>query len=164
MAMTEDEMVRWHHWVNGHGFEQTLGNREGQGNLASCSPWGRKESDMTEQLHFHFLYIQTSFCPFSSFSSVSPTFFLSCQSFCPFKVKVLFFYQVFSFLLMAAIYVLMNSSFISCNLTSVLDSRFNNPLPLLYYFLNIYPDTNCSYHFYCYHSYSWHHHLFSRVV
>ena len=73
------------------------------------------------------LYIQTSFHPFSSFSSVSPTFFLSCQSFCPFKVKVLFFHQFFSFLLMTAIYVLMNSSFTSCNHTSVLDSRFNNP-------------------------------------
>lgn len=68
-------------------------------------------------------YIQTSFHPFSSFSSVSPTFFLSC----PFKVKVLFFHQFFSFLLMTAMYVLMNSSFTSCNHTSVLDSRFNNP-------------------------------------
>ena len=49
--MTEDEMVGRHHWFNGHGFEQTLGNDEGQGSLACCSPWGHKESDMTEQLN-----------------------------------------------------------------------------------------------------------------
>ena len=37
---TEDEMVGWHHWLNGREFEQTLGDGEGQGNLACCSPWG----------------------------------------------------------------------------------------------------------------------------
>ena len=49
--MTKDEMVGWHHRVNGHEFEQALGDREGQGSLASCSPWGhRVEQDwMTEQ-------------------------------------------------------------------------------------------------------------------
>ena len=39
---TEDEMVGWHHWLNGHEFEQTLGDGEGQGSLACCSPWGRR--------------------------------------------------------------------------------------------------------------------------
>ena len=48
--MTEDEMVGWHHPVNGREFEQSLGNGEGQGSLACCSTWGCKESDMTEQL------------------------------------------------------------------------------------------------------------------
>ena len=48
--MTEDEMVGWHHPVNGHEFEQTPGD-EGQGSLASCSPWGHTELDMTEQLN-----------------------------------------------------------------------------------------------------------------
>ena len=43
-------MVGWHHRFNGHEFEQTLGDSEGQGSLACCSPWGHKESDMTEQL------------------------------------------------------------------------------------------------------------------
>ena len=43
-------MVGWHHQINEHEFEQTLGNVEGQGNLACCSPSGCKESDMTEQL------------------------------------------------------------------------------------------------------------------
>ena len=49
--MTEDEMVGWHHQLNGHEFEQTLGDGEGQGSLACCSPWGRKESGTTEQLN-----------------------------------------------------------------------------------------------------------------
>ena len=41
---TEDEMVGWHHWLNGHEFEQHWGDSEGQGRLACCSPWGCKES------------------------------------------------------------------------------------------------------------------------
>ena len=41
------QRTRWHHWLNGHEFEQDLGNSERQGSLACCSPWGRKESDMT---------------------------------------------------------------------------------------------------------------------
>ena len=45
--MTEDELVRWHHQLNGHEFEQTLGDSEGQGSLWCCSPWGCKELDMT---------------------------------------------------------------------------------------------------------------------
>ena len=47
-GMTEDEMVGWHHRLNGHEFEQFLGDSEGQGSLASCSPWGHKELDKTE--------------------------------------------------------------------------------------------------------------------
>ena len=39
---TKDEMVGWHHWLNGHEFEQSLGDSEGQGNLACCSPWGHR--------------------------------------------------------------------------------------------------------------------------
>ena len=46
--MTEGEMVGWHHGLNGHEFEQTLGDGEGQAPLAYCSPWGLKESDITE--------------------------------------------------------------------------------------------------------------------
>ena len=49
---TEDEMVGWHHWLDGHEFEQASGICDGQGNLAFCSPWDRKESDMAEQLNF----------------------------------------------------------------------------------------------------------------
>ena len=43
----EDEMVGWHHWLNGHEFEQAPGDSEGQGSLACCSPWGCKKSDTT---------------------------------------------------------------------------------------------------------------------
>ena len=50
--MTEDKMVGWHHRLNGHEFEQGLSNGEGQGSLAHCSPWGCKESDMTERLNY----------------------------------------------------------------------------------------------------------------
>ena len=46
--MTEDEMVRWHHHLNGNEFEQTLGNSKGQGRLVCCSPWGCKALDTTE--------------------------------------------------------------------------------------------------------------------
>ena len=46
--MTKDEMAGWHHQFNGHEFEQTPGDSEGQGSLRCCSPWGCKESDMTE--------------------------------------------------------------------------------------------------------------------
>ena len=49
-GMKEDEMVRWHHWLNGHEFEQALGDGEGQGSLACCSP-RVAESDMTEWLN-----------------------------------------------------------------------------------------------------------------
>ena len=49
--MTEDEMVVWHHLLNGHEFEQALGESKGQGSLACCSPRGLKESDTTEWLN-----------------------------------------------------------------------------------------------------------------
>jgi len=44
----ESQMVGWHYQPNGHEFEQVVGDGDGQGSLACCSPWGRKESDMTE--------------------------------------------------------------------------------------------------------------------
>ena len=51
MGATEDEMVGWHHRLNGNEFEQALRDSEGQGSLVCCSPWGHKESDKTEQLN-----------------------------------------------------------------------------------------------------------------
>ena len=48
---TKDEMVGWHHRLNEHEFEQALGAGDGQGSLVCCSPWGHKESNMTEQLN-----------------------------------------------------------------------------------------------------------------
>ena len=49
--MTEDEMVGWHHRVNGHEFEYTPGVGDGQGGLVCCISWGRKEMDTMEQLN-----------------------------------------------------------------------------------------------------------------
>ena len=48
---TEDEMVGWHHQINGHEFDQTPGDSEGQGSLVCCSPWGHEELDATQQLN-----------------------------------------------------------------------------------------------------------------
>ena len=45
---TEDEMVGWHHQLDGHEFEQAPGDGDGKGTLACCTPWGLKESDTTE--------------------------------------------------------------------------------------------------------------------
>ena len=59
---TEDEIVGWHHWLNGHEFEQAWGVGDGQGGLSCCSPWGHKELDMIELLNWtesfaNFVYI-----------------------------------------------------------------------------------------------------------
>jgi len=48
---TEDEMVGWHHWINGHEFEEAPGDGKGQWSLVCCSPWGCKELNMTEWLN-----------------------------------------------------------------------------------------------------------------
>ena len=58
---TEDEMVGWHHRLNGHGFGWTPGVGDGQGGLVCCGSWGRKESDTTERLNW------TELNPFMSF-------------------------------------------------------------------------------------------------
>ena len=52
-GVTEDEMAGWHHWLNGQEYEQTPADGEEQGSLVCYSPWGRKESDMTERLNNH---------------------------------------------------------------------------------------------------------------
>ena len=51
-GMTEDEMVEWHHWLDGHEFEQAPGIGDGQGSLVCCTAWDCKELDMTEQLNW----------------------------------------------------------------------------------------------------------------
>ena len=55
-GMTEDEMVGWHYWLDGHEFEQAPGVGDGQGSLACCSPWGHKESNTTEGLNWCCFY------------------------------------------------------------------------------------------------------------
>ena len=49
---TEDEMVGWHHWLDGHEFGWTLGAGDGQGGLVCCDSWGRKDSETTERLNW----------------------------------------------------------------------------------------------------------------
>ena len=63
---TEDEVVRWHHRLNAHEFESTPAVGDGQGGLACCSPWRRKELDMTEWLNwiFHCVYVPQISYPF----------------------------------------------------------------------------------------------------
>ena len=51
-GIIEDEIIGWHHWLNEHEFEWTLGVGDGQESLVCCSPWGHKESDMTEWLNW----------------------------------------------------------------------------------------------------------------
>ena len=62
----EDEMVGWHHWHDGHEFEQALGVGDGQRSLVCCSPWGRKESDTTKQVNW------TEWTPAVRNASLSP--------------------------------------------------------------------------------------------
>ena len=71
-STTEDEMFGWHHWINGHEFEQALGIGDGQGGLACCSPWGHKELDTTEQLNCTEIYC---IWPFWS-AKAEPIYFL----------------------------------------------------------------------------------------
>ena len=52
-------MIGWHHRLNGHEFEQTLKVGDGQGSLVCCSPWGRKESDMTERLNWWLKFLSS---------------------------------------------------------------------------------------------------------
>ena len=56
-GMTEDVMVGWNHWLSEHEFEQAPEDGDEQGSLVCCSPWGCKELDMTERLHFHFSFL-----------------------------------------------------------------------------------------------------------
>ena len=63
----EDEMVRWHHWLNGHKFGQTLEGSKGQRSLACCCPWGCKELDMTEQLNNNKIILDLKISPLTSY-------------------------------------------------------------------------------------------------
>ena len=80
--MTEDEMVGWHHQLNGHGFEWTLGIGDGQGGLACCSSWGNRESDTTEQrlnrTELNLLNLQ-SLTQFEKFSIIISSHILSAS-------------------------------------------------------------------------------------
>ena len=90
---TEDEMVGWHHWLNGRESEWTPGVGDGQGGLVCCDSWGRKESDTTEQLiwssmkfsydygHLIFLFSKVpvhNLCPFSNGVLLFSYWFCKC--------------------------------------------------------------------------------------
>ena len=64
-GMTEEEMVGWHHQLDGHEFEQAPGVGDGQGSLACCSPWDCKESDTTELLNWTECFLMIKSCIFS---------------------------------------------------------------------------------------------------
>ena len=78
--MTEDKMVRWCHQINGHEFEQALGDGEGQGILVSCSPWDHKESDTTEQLNNSFFFLPNSSCKDFQYRHTSELFYIWFQT------------------------------------------------------------------------------------
>ena len=73
---TEGEMVGWHHRLYGHEFEQAPGVGDGQGGLACCGPWGRRESDTTEQLNWTVFYLCLTIC------LLSVSVYLLSMSFC----------------------------------------------------------------------------------
>ena len=73
----ENEMVEWHHQLNGHEFEQALGEGEGQGSLVCCSPWGHKELDTTEWLNLTEMMIT------GLFSKTMPQLVSSVSQLCP---------------------------------------------------------------------------------
>ena len=76
-GVTEDETVGWHHWLNGHEFEQTLGYGDGQGSLACRSSWGRKESNMMKWLNNKICHILVAQITLSKFLSISRQWFHS---------------------------------------------------------------------------------------
>ena len=71
---TEDEMAGWHHWLDGHEFKWTPGVGDGQGGLACCDSWGRKESDTTERLNWTEYYCNDNhgFSPGDCYCSLFP--------------------------------------------------------------------------------------------
>ena len=73
-GITENEMVGWYHWLDGHEFEQAPGVGDGQGSLACCSPWGCKESDMTEQLNLSHIYLSLWWCEVIAFDIIVQIF------------------------------------------------------------------------------------------
>ena len=61
-GVAEDEMVGWHHWLNGHEFQQAPGDGDRQEGLVYGSPWGCKELDMTERLNWRHICMAESLC------------------------------------------------------------------------------------------------------
>ena len=83
-GMTEDEMVGWHHQLDGYEFEQALGVGDGQGSLVCCSPWGHKESDMTKWLNWTELNNQNQQDTYTKVTPPTPPQHPPSSSFSPF--------------------------------------------------------------------------------
>ena len=83
-------MVGWCHWLNGHEFEQTLGDSEGQGSLAGCSPWGRKKSDTTEWLNNNKVILFNFWRTIKLPSTVVPSFYFPTSNTQRFEVINIF--------------------------------------------------------------------------
>ena len=79
---TEDEMVGWHHRLDGHEFEWTPGVGDGQGGLACCDSWGRKESDTTEQLNWTELMTVNGTNAYTALKILKSNFFLHVFPWC----------------------------------------------------------------------------------
>ena len=93
---TEDEMVEWHHRLNGRGSEQTLGDGKGQGSLAGCSPYGHKESDTTEWVNNKFSIPLGKFQKkviARSYGKSMISYIRNCQTVCQSGCAVLYSYQ-----------------------------------------------------------------------
>ena len=84
--MTEDEMVGWHHRLDGHEFEQAPGVGDGQGSLECCSPWGCKELDTTEWLNSNNKYYQKILSVNIKLTSIAITEYRGNECF-PIKMK-----------------------------------------------------------------------------
>ena len=96
---TEDEMVGWHHQLDGHEFKKAPGVGDGQGSLACCHPWGHKELDMTERMNWRVL---KSFFFFSSDIGIADSVFL----------LILFTWDIFSHTFAFNLWVFLNLNFI----------------------------------------------------
>ena len=79
-GITEDEMIGWHHWLNGHGFGWTLRVGDGQGGLVCCGSWGHKESDTTAT-ELNWMYKTWTFAKGIKFSVFSRHLWLICYNF-----------------------------------------------------------------------------------
>ena len=94
---TEDQMVGWHHWLNGHAFEHAPGVGDGQGSLACCSLWDLQELNTTEQLNWTDPMPQSNHFVHNELRILSTTQALSCQrKLVPFSLILMLFF-FFSF-------------------------------------------------------------------
>ena len=107
-------MVGWHHWLNGHEFDQTLGDSEGKGGLMCCSPWSHRESEMTQQTQEQ-AWDLLIFCLSKQLTSIFHESFMPRQMWQHFKSRSSYSYTSIRYqnlLLNRGTYNPMNSTFI----------------------------------------------------